>query len=107
MNRTPALLFIVLALTCMHAAAYYQCPTFWVDYNQNGDYFQMCRSGGVSSYYNNQVSSFYVPPGYYVKLYQDYGYGGQSVGWYGQGYYNVPNYFNNQMSSVYIRRRGY
>ena len=105
MQRSSILFCVLLGLLCSYATAYYQCPTFWVDYNQKGGSFQMCRSGGVSSYYNNQASSFYVPPGYYVKLYQDYGYGGQSVGWYGQGYYNVPNYFNNQMSSVYVRNR--
>ena len=63
----------------------------------------MCNGGNVPNGYNNKVSSMYVPRGYSVKMYQDYGYGGQSTGWYGPGYYNVPMWFNNQMSSANVR----
>ena len=81
------------------------CPTFYVDIDQQGDSFQLCSGGNVPGQFNDQVSSFYVPRGYIVRLYRDSGSNGQSYGPYSQGYYNVPGDFNDQLSSVFVRRR--
>ena len=81
------------------------CPTFYADYNQQGANFQLCSGGNVPDEWNDFVSSFYVPKGFYIRLYQDDGYGGSSYGPYGAGQYNVPTEFNDQLSSVSVRRR--
>jgi len=82
-----------------------KCPTFYRDSNQQGDSFQLCKSGDVPDGWNDQVSSFYVPAGYYVRLYEDEDNKGKSYGFYKQGSYNVPAKLNDQLSSVTIRRR--
>lgn len=95
-------LFIVSA--CLFLAVNSQCVRFYADYDEGGDSFRLCSSGDVPSNWNDQVSSFVVPSGYTVKLYQDYGYGGQSYGPYSAGSHNVPSDFNDQLSSVRIAR---
>ena len=82
-----------------------KCPTFYTDIDQGGASFKLCSSGDVPSSYDNQVSSFYVPPGYYVRLYPKRKYGGGNFGTYMQGSYNVPSNFNNQLSSVLMMKR--
>ena len=81
------------------------CPRFYTGIDQGGDSFKLCSSGDIPRSYNDQISSFYVPPGYYVRLYPKRKYGGRNFGTYTQGSYNVPSNFNNQLSSVLIRRR--
>ena len=75
------------------------CPTFYRDSNQQGDSFQMCSSGEVPDGWNDLATSFYVPSGYSVQLYQDSGFSGQ-IGSYTQGSYNMPSY--GQLSSVTV-----
>ena len=82
-----------------------KCPTFYRDADQQGDSFQLCKSSNVPAEWNDQVSSFYVPRGYNVRLFKDADRKGDCKGLYGQGSYNVPADFNDQLSSVYIRRR--
>ena len=82
-----------------------KCPTFYRDIDQQGDSFMLCSSGNVPSSWDNQVSSFYVPPGYYVKLYPNRKYGGGNFGTYSQGLYDVPGNFNDQLSSVLMIKR--
>ena len=82
-----------------------KCPTFYRDIDQQGDSFALCSSGNVPSSWNDQVSSFSVPPGYYVKLYSNRKYGGRNFGTYIQGFYNVPSNFNDQLSSILMIKR--
>ena len=87
-----------------------KCPTFYRDIDHQGDSFTLCSSGDVPApvngrSWNNQVSSFYVPPGYYVKLYPHPRYGGWNFGRYSQGFYNVPSNYDNQLSSVVVTKR--
>ena len=97
---TLSCLLLIMGYLCISASS--QCVTFYTDSNFQGNVFQLCSSGNVPSQYNDQASSFVVPSGYSVTLYQDYGYGGQAVGPYNQGSYNVPGNFNDQLSSVTI-----
>ena len=79
------------------------CPTFYADYNQQGDSFQLCSGSNVPQEWNDKVSSFSVPEGYSVRLYADYDYRGDSRGTYRVGSYNVPSDFNDMLSSVTIK----
>jgi len=99
--RNSTLTHLLIAL-CLFTAANSQCITFYADYDLGGDSFQLCSSGDVPANWNDQVSSFVVPAGYSVQLYQDYGYGGQALGPYSAGTYNVPSSFNDQLSSARI-----
>jgi len=89
-------------LSSIKVFAVSRCPTFYSDYNQQGDSFQQCSSGNVPSNWNDQVSSFVVPARYSIQLYADGGYGGRVYGPYNQGTYNVPSEFNDALSSVKI-----
>ena len=89
-------------LSSIKVFAVRKCPTFYGDYNQQGDSFQQCSSGNVPSNWNDQVSSFVVPAGYSIQLYADGGYGGKRYGSYTAGSYNVPAEFNDQLSSFKI-----
>ena len=99
---TSNLSHLIIGLFCLFATANSQCITFYADYNLGGDSFRLCSSGDVPANWNDQVSSFVVPGGYSVQLYQDYGYGGQVLGPYSAGTYNVPSSFNDQLSSAKI-----
>ena len=79
------------------------CPTFYADYNQQGDSFQLCSGGNMPQGWNDRVSSFFVPEGYSVRLYADSNYRGDSRGTYRVGSYNVPSDFNDKLSSVSIK----
>ena len=100
--KNSTLTSLLIVLVCLYTSVNSQCVTFYADYNLQGDSFQLCNSGNVPANWNDQVSSFVVPSGYSVLLYQDYGYGGQAVGPYNRGTYNVPSDFNDQLSSVKI-----
>ena len=104
MTKTLNQCYIVLVIGCLAIHAYSQCPTFYADINLQGNTFGLCSSGNVPGQYNDQVSSFTVPSGYSVTLYQNANYGGQSFGPYRQGIYNVPGQFNDQLSSVRISK---
>ena len=82
-----------------------KCPTFYRDIDQQGDSFMLCSSGNVPSSWDNQVSSFYIPPGYHVRLYPKHKYNGRDFGIYSQGFYNVPSNYNDQLSSVMMIKR--
>ena len=82
-----------------------RCPVFYRDIDHQGDSFMLCSSGDVPSSWNDQVSSFYVPPGYYVKLYPNRKYSGRNFGTYSQGFYNVPSNYNDQLSSVMMIKK--
>ena len=78
------------------------CVVFYSDINQEGTSFQLCSSGDVPVEWNDQASSFRIPPNYSVTLYPDYSFGGQAIGPYNEGVYNIPINFNDQLSSVKI-----
>ena len=82
-----------------------KCPTFYRDIDQQGDSFVLCSSGNVPSSWDNQVSSFYVPPGYYVKLYPNRKYGGRNFGPIHRAFMMFPVIFNDQLSSVLMIKR--
>lgn len=81
-----------------------QCPTFYTKYNQRGKAFQLCSSANVPQRYDNKVSSFLVPAGYSVMLYEGSDYAGQALGPYTQGSYDMPSHFNDQLSSVQVEK---
>ena len=80
----------------------FKCPVFFKNINRQGANFQLCSSGNVPKQWETQISSFYVPANYVVQLYQNFGYGGQNIGSYNQGWYNVPGNYNDQVSSVVV-----
>jgi len=102
--RNSTLTHLLIGLICLFGAVNSQCVTFYADYDFKGDSFRLCSSDDVPARWNDQVSSFVVPAGYSVQLYQDYGYGGQALGPYSAGKYNVPSSFNDQLSSARIAR---
>ena len=102
MTKSLSLSCFLLVLGCLLISAHSQCPTFYTDYNQQGNTFQLCSSGNVPGQYNDQASSLIVPAGYSVTLYSDSNYGGQTAGPYTQGSYNVPANFNDQLSSAKV-----
>lgn len=82
-----------------------KCPTFYKKANQQGASIQLCSTDNMPAGWNDQVASFYVPPGFYVRLFEDTNSRGDCEGLYGAGSYNVPSKLKNDVSSVYIRRR--
>ena len=102
MTKTLNLFSALLVLGCFTISAYSQCPTFYTDANLQGKQFQLCSTQNVPDLYNDQVSSFTVPSGYVVTLYQNTNYDGQSLGPYNEGSYEIPDYLDNQLSSVTI-----
>jgi hypothetical protein len=75
------------------------CPVFFRDYSLSGPYFVQCQSGNVAGSWNDQVSSIYVPNGFSLTLFRDYGYGGPSTT-AGPGTWSAPSGWNDQLSSI-------
>ena len=94
---------ISILLLCFVVAVFSQCPTFYRHVDFQGDSFSLCGDSNVDlSNWNDQVSSFDVPPGFSVRLYEHINFQGKSYGPYGMGAYNVPSEFNDQMSSARV-----
>ena len=89
-------------LSCLFATVISQCPTFYADYNQQGESFQLCSSDNMPNGWDDRVSSFTVPAGYSVRLHKDIGFSGEFWGLYDLGSHNVPASFNDKLSSVSI-----
>ena len=78
------------------------CATFYTNYNQSGNSFQLCSSGNVPSLWNDKVSSFSVPPGHLLQLHQNINQTGGAKGPYTEGSYNLPRDSIDQLSSITI-----
>ena len=105
MSNTSTLISFLIVLLCLSATINARnCPRFYKDVNHQGRSFQLCSGGNVAAAWNDKVSSFYVPKGYLVTLYEDYNHGGRKLGPYRTGWYNVPGDFNDKLSSVDIRK---
>lgn len=101
---TSTITRLLIAALCLFAVANSQCVKFYEDYNFKGRSFSLCKNGDVPANWNDRVSSFIVPAGYSLNLYQNYGYGGKAFGPYAAGSYNVPASFNDQLSSIKISK---
>jgi hypothetical protein len=81
------------------------CPVFFQDFELRGASLVVCRSGDVPAAWNDQISSGYLPRGWRMTLYRDYGFGGPSIRAIAGGW-TAPPGWNDQVSSIRVTRRG-
>ena len=80
-----------------------RCPTFYADSDLQGNSFQLCSSSSsLPNGWNDRISSFIIPSGFSVQLYEDNNYGGEARGPYTEGNYNIPSSSNDEISSIVI-----
>ena len=96
--------FMLLVVGTLFITTNSKCPVIYNDFFQQENSFQLCSSANIPGQFSNQTSSFYVTFGYLVTLYTETNFGGQNVGRYSLGAYNVPNDFFRQISSVRVSK---
>ena len=79
--------------------------TFYSDRNGQGKSADIEHSRNIYYDWNNQISSFMVPQGYTLELFQGNDYLGKSIGPYTAGSYNVPSSFKGPINSA-LRQYG-
>ena len=81
----------------------YPYVTFYSDRNGQGKSADIGHSRNMYYDWNNQISSFKVPQGYTLELYQGNDYLGKSIGPYTAGPYNVPSSFRGPINSAILQ----
>ena len=76
-----------------------ECGYAYTEKNQGGKSYKICHYGNLPSGFNNQVSSFFVPKGFNMRLFKDSNRKGEWID-IGAGVWNANSEYDKQVSSV-------